>query len=79
VGLLIAILRIVLPLAIVFVIARLIWPRLKRYRNQRADRIEVEATVVNSEPHQPPDIPHTSYTTRPESPDTPDTPITKEL
>jgi hypothetical protein len=79
VGLLIAILRIALPVAILFVIARFIWPRLRRYRQQRTDRIEVEATVIKSEPHRPPDIPHSSYTVSPENTAEPEPPTTKEF
>lgn len=49
--LIIGILRIALPIIIILVIFRMIWPRYKRYKQQQSNRIEVEAKVVKSEQH----------------------------
>lgn len=52
---LVAILRIVIPLLIIFVIVRVVIPRIRRSQTRQSDRIEVEAEVVSSKPHTPPE------------------------
>ena len=49
---LIAVLRMLLPLVIIIVIMRFVLPRLRGSGQQRSDRIDVDATVVKSEPHK---------------------------
>lgn len=48
----IALARIIIPLAILFVLAVLIWSRFKRFKQQKSGRIEVQAEVVSSEQHE---------------------------
>lgn len=48
-AIILGILRIVVPLLIIFLLARFLLPRYLRSRQQQSDRINVDATVVNSE------------------------------
>ncbi|MDR2035402.1 MAG: hypothetical protein LBP91_01820 [Coriobacteriales bacterium] len=48
-ALLVALLRIVLPLIILAIILRFVLPRIRQTGQKRSDRIDVDATVVGSE------------------------------
>ena len=61
-GIIIAVLRFVIPLIVIILIARIMWPRYKKYKQHNASRIEVEAEVVNSEQPEPQYPKSTTYT-----------------
>ena len=69
-GVIIGILRAVIPLLAVFLLMRFLMPRFRR-SEQRSDRIDVDATVVNSEQNKV-DLneyePSQVYVKRPSSP-----------
>jgi hypothetical protein len=68
-ALLIAVLRIVLPVLILFLLLRFILPRYRRYKARQQERIDVEATVVDSHPYDVSDTTDTSAS-EPEKDDT---------
>lgn len=49
---LISILRFVLPLIVVLIIGQFIMPRIRRTNQGPSDRVDVDATVISSEPHK---------------------------